>query len=118
MTSDSTSRAADATVATSNFTGSLGVRGNPAVLSMRGEMDLASVEPFERLADAALATGRDHLVVDLSELHFIDSSGMRALLRLQKRVGDRARLELVPGPPAVQRVFELVGLTAVLPFRT
>jgi anti-anti-sigma factor len=85
---------------------------------MRGEMDLASVEPFERLADAALATGRDHLVVDLSELHFIDSSGMRALLRLQKRVGDRARLELVPGPPAVQRVFELVGLTAVLPFRT
>jgi anti-sigma B factor antagonist len=57
------------------------------------------------------------VVVDLSQLHFLDSSGMRALLRLQSRIGDRARLELVPGPPAVQRVFELVGLTAVLPFR-
>jgi hypothetical protein len=43
---------------------------------------------------------------------------MRALLRPQARVGDRARLELVPGPHVVQRVFELVGLTAALPFRT
>jgi hypothetical protein len=39
------------------------------------------------------------------------------MLRVQARLPSGARLELVPGPPAVQRVFELTGLIAALPFR-
>jgi anti-anti-sigma factor len=117
MTSDSTSRQGHATPSVARFTCSLEALGGSAVLSLRGEMDLAAVERFEQVANAALATGSEHVVADLSELQFLDSTGIRALLRLQARVGDRARLELVPGPPAVQRVFELVGLAAALPFR-
>jgi anti-anti-sigma factor len=110
-------RASDTTPHTSNFTFALDVHDDTAVISLSGEMDLASIERFDQVADAALATESEHVLVDLSQLRFIDSSGMRALLRLQSRVGDRAHLELIPGPPAVQRVFELVGLTAALPFR-
>ena len=100
-----------------NFACALEAQGATAVLSLRGEMDLATIDHFDQMVNESLATGPGRVVVDLSGLEFIDSSGMRALLRLQARLGDRARLEIVPGPPAVQRVFELVGLTAALPFR-
>jgi anti-anti-sigma factor len=57
------------------------------------------------------------VVLDLSRLSFIDSTGVHAVTELHKRAEQqRARVVIVPGPRAVQRIFELVGLTEVLPF--
>jgi anti-anti-sigma factor len=96
---------------------SLHTHAEALVLMLRGELDLASVATFEQAAADALATRCELLVIDLRELGFMDSSGLRAFLRLQAKVGDSVRLEFLPGPHRVQRVFELAGLTAVLPFR-
>jgi anti-sigma B factor antagonist len=86
-------------------------------LELHGELDLASTERFELAAAELVDSRRGRVVIDLRGLTFIDSSGIRGMLRVQARLPSAARLELVPGPPAVQRVFELTGLIAALPFR-
>lgn len=56
-------------------------------------------------------------MLDLSQLTFIDSSGIHVVLELQKRsTHQMIRLVIVPGPRAVQRPFEILGLADVLPF--
>src|SRR5205823_4913728 len=48
---------------------------------------------------------------------FIDSTGVRGVIELHKRCEQQnVHLLIVPGPPAVQRVFALLGLTELLPF--
>ena len=87
-----------------------------ARIVLAGELDLANAhEVHERLPEATAAAG--HVVVDLSGLTFIDSTGIRLLLQLQKAAArDGWQLRLVPGPSQVQKVLRLVGLEDRLPF--
>ena len=80
------------------------------LLSLSGELDLSTAADLER-AVAMNVDGRPQMVVlDLRELGFLDSSGLRIVLRLQQRVsGNGGRLVLVRGPRRVHRVFELPG---------
>jgi anti-anti-sigma factor len=56
-------------------------------------------------------------VVDLSELAFIDSTGLHTIVDAYKRCRDgRPTLVIRPGPPNVQRVFELTNAVDYLPF--
>ena len=98
------------------FTFSAERHDDTVVIVLQGELDLATAPEVERIADDALATRCSQLVLDLRKLTFLDSSGMRAFLRIQAKL-DGVALELIPGPQGVQRVFELAGLTAALPFR-
>jgi stage II sporulation protein AA (anti-sigma F factor antagonist) len=57
------------------------------------------------------------IVIDLSELTFMDSTGVRLLVTAHARSrADSDRLTLVRGRAAVQRVLELTGVDALLPF--
>ena len=59
------------------------------------------------------------VVLDLSQLSFIDTSGMHDIMKLNERsMGGGLRLVIIPGLRAVQRPFELLGLTDKLPFLT
>jgi anti-anti-sigma factor len=74
-----------------------------------GELDLAtSAILTERLAPLA-AEGGD-LRLDLSELAFIDSSGIRSLLILSESLGSRGLLVLQSPAEPVMRTLELVGI--------
>jgi anti-anti-sigma factor len=79
---------------------------------VEGELDLASVPLLAeqaRMRDGARST---HLEIDLSRTDFMDSMGLRTLLALRnesQRYG--LELRLVPGPRAVQRVFDLTRTT-------
>jgi anti-sigma B factor antagonist len=86
------------------------------VVVPRGEIDLATVDLVRD------AVERDHqpgeaVVLDLREVAFMDTSGLRYVLELTDR-GNREgfALRLVRGPRAVQRVFEVSGLAPRLPF--
>jgi anti-sigma B factor antagonist len=83
-------------------------RANALVLSVRGELDLASAPDLSRELHIAEGTRPERVIVDLSELEFIDSSGLHELLRAHKRACENShRLSLRRGPRAVQRLFEL-----------
>lgn len=87
-----------------------------ARLAPVGELDLAVADHMEAEARGLWRSGRRLLVIDLRGLSFIDSSGVRMLLGLCADARDGLRLELIPGAPAVQRVFELTGTLEALPF--
>ena len=80
------------------------------VVALSGEFDLAGVERFE-IALGRLESGPGAVLVDLSGLDFMDSSGLRALVMADQRAKQAGRrLAIVPGPPVVRRVFEITQL--------
>ena len=67
--------------------------------------------------DREISAGSTRLVVDLSGVEFIDSSGLRVLVRLQNTaLREGLHYTLISGPPQVHRTFVLCGLDQKLPF--
>jgi anti-sigma B factor antagonist len=82
-----------------------------------GELDLAAADRLDRAIGDALAARPETVVVDLAAATFIDSTGVRSLVRGHQLAGDRqVRLVVLPAAERVHRVFELCGLDDVLPF--
>ena len=78
--------------------------------ALKGEIDLSTVEDVESGLRSAIDGGSGAIVLDLREVSFLDSSGLRLMLRLHKDLGEAGRrLVLVQGPRRVARVFELTG---------
>lgn len=87
------------------------------VVALSGELDLGGVAQLRPVIDAAERSSAPAIVVDLTDLAFIDSSGLRELLRLHRHTQGAGRaLHLRPGPPLVQRIMQISGLSEVLPF--
>jgi stage II sporulation protein AA (anti-sigma F factor antagonist) len=82
-----------------------------------GALDLATVNVLEDQFAELRGAGFKRFVLDLSELTFMDSTGLRLILRWDAEArSDGFDLGLVAGPPPVQRVFELTGTLGRLPF--
>ena len=87
--------------------------------SPAGELDVASAPLLEQAIGELRATGVAHLIVDLRRVTFIDSAGLHLALDLAADAqANSLRLELLPGPPEVQRIFEVTGTLDQLPFVT
>lgn len=84
-----------------------------------GELDMATTPRLEASVRELREAGFDHVILDLGRLSFIDSTGLRLILTLDAAArADALHLELLPGPPEVQRIFEITDTTSRLPFRT
>ena len=82
-----------------------------AQLLLFGEFDLAGIQQFETALAEIEVVEPPILVVDLSGLDFMDSSGLRALVMADQRATKAGRrFAIVPGPPTVRRVFEITQL--------
>jgi anti-anti-sigma factor len=91
--------------------------GTTATLELVGELDVAQEGPVREALKQVLDSQPESLVLDLSQLSFIDSTGIGIVIGLKKTTErDGVRLVICRGPLAVQRVFELTGLTSSLPF--
>ena len=80
-----------------------------------GELDLATASLLEEQLHELRSAGFRHVVLDLRELTFIDSSGIRVIVaehRWAESTGHE--FSLVSGPPAVQRALEVCGLLGLL----
>jgi anti-anti-sigma factor len=87
------------------------------IARVTGELDVAGAPHMrERIADSVPTTARG-LVVDFSELEFIDSSGVAMLFALARRLsGRRQRLAVVvPAGGPVARVLEIVEFERAAP---
>lgn len=97
----------------------LSEQGSSTMIRLDGEWDLAAQEAARRVVCPVLARQPARVVLDLSGLTFIDSSGVHVLIEFVKRaVRLKIELAIIPGPPAVQRIFDVCELTARLPFTT
>ncbi len=87
------------------------------VVAVYGELDLSTVAEVARELLRAEASSATEIVVDLSALHFMDSTGIRLLCEAHARSrADGDRLRLLRGPGEVQRALEICGLDRQLPF--
>jgi anti-sigma B factor antagonist len=82
------------------------------LVRLTGEFDLAGVDGFERKLQGEPGSQEDTLVLDLSGLTFIDSSGLRAVVMVDHRVrAEGKRCLIVRGTERVERVLELTGVS-------
>lgn len=89
-----------------------GANGEPT-FAVSGDLDLASAESFIDSATASVGEGTA-LRLDLSEVTFMDSTGLGALITLRNLMADRGgSLVLVSASSAVSRVLELTGMSDV-----
>jgi anti-sigma B factor antagonist len=100
--------------------GTLGLRstreGETHIVELLGELDIAGAPQLEAELLAVEATDAEAIVVDLSSLEFIDSTGIRMLLMAADRCSDARRMTILRGPKQVHRVFEITDLVSRLPF--
>ena len=86
-------------------------------VALFGELDISCGDALDAEMREVEQTDVKRIVVDLSGLKFMDSTGIRLLLRLYGRARqDSDRLMLLRGVPAVQQVLELTGTDKMLPF--
>jgi anti-anti-sigma factor len=92
-------------------------RGEVVIARVRGELDIAGAPATGERIHAAVPTSARTLVVDLSDLDFIDSSGVAMLFSLTRRLGSRRQeLRVVAGTgQPVSRVLEIVEFDRAAP---
>lgn len=80
-------------------------------VELSGEIDLSTIAEVEQRLAPVLEGGLALVVIDLRAVGFLDSSGLRLLLRLDEHQrANGHRCVLIQGPRRVARVFELTGV--------
>jgi anti-anti-sigma factor len=81
-----------------------------AIVCLSGELDFGAAPELAATVEELLAAGFAHIVIDLRDLHFLDSAGVHTLVAARDGADDRGvTLSLVKGPGNVHRVLELTG---------
>jgi len=81
-------------------------------IKVEGELDSGTSEPLVEAFESTFADpGLGELVLDLSEVSFIDSAGMRTIIMLQRAAGEReVRLVMMPPPERVTELLRIAGV--------
>jgi anti-anti-sigma factor len=87
--------------------------GGDVVLRVEGELDLATSATLEDAVVASEASG--HVILDLSECTFIDSSAVRLFVEAARSAQDAGgKLSLVARDPGILRVLEIAAVDTML----
>jgi anti-sigma B factor antagonist len=90
--------------------------GRRIVLAAAGGLDLGSAPALPAAIEAALDSGARDLWIDLSDVTFIDSTGIHALLDARRRVGTNGcRLAVICPAGTARRTLTLCGADSALP---
>jgi anti-sigma B factor antagonist len=76
-------------------------------------IDAAMAIQFKDEMRTETVSGPDHVILNLSQVEFIDSSGLGAIVAAMKQLGNSRRLELAGLTPAVDKVFRLTRMDTV-----
>jgi anti-anti-sigma factor len=97
------------------FSCEVGRNGSSAWVRPAGDLDLDTVHRVESALAELRGDGCQSLVLDLRELTFMDSTGLRLVIRWHTAAQDEGfAFAIVPGREVVQRVFRLTGMDAHL----
>jgi len=90
------------------------------IVRLKGDIDMAVTESLRADIDGALLkNGCRHLLLDMSEVEFMDSSGLGLILGRYKRVASSGRRLFIVRPRArVKQLMEMAGVTDLIPIYT
>lgn len=86
------------------------------VVAVHGELDIATSPLLDEALTRARRTDAARILIDLSGVSFIDSTGLHVLINHARAEGIRGRIRLTKWSSQVQRVVELSGTMDHLPF--
>ena len=90
--------------------------GEAAVIAAAGEVDVFTAPDLDTEITAQLADGRSRLVVDLSGVSFLDSTGLGVLVKGLKGAREAGgSLHLVVTSDRIRKIFDITGLDAAMP---
>lgn len=76
-------------------------------------IDAAMAIQFKEDMRAETENGPDRVILDLSEVQFIDSSGLGAIVAAMKQLGSSRKLDLAGLTPMVEKVFRLTRMDTI-----
>jgi anti-sigma B factor antagonist len=89
--------------------------GSLPLLRVRGELDIYTAPRLKEAIAAALSPENRSLIIDLSGVGFLDSTGSQVLMIAKAHTDERGgELYIVGAQPQVRRLFHLVGLEEIL----
>jgi anti-sigma B factor antagonist len=90
------------------------VTDNARIVTVNAErIDAAMAIQFKENMRLETEAGPDHVILDLSLVAFIDSSGLGAIVASMKQLGDHRQLDLAGLSPMVDKVFRLTRMDTV-----
>jgi anti-sigma B factor antagonist len=88
--------------------------GDTLLFKLRGSLDLATAPTVRAALSDATEKGRSHLIVDLTHLEFLDSTGLGVLIGAHRRAAERGgSFRLVIGDGQIARLLNITGLIGV-----
>mgnify|MGYP003576540656 CR=1 FL=1 len=89
--------------------------GDIVTLSLSGKLDTTTAKAFEQKILAHIESGDRRFIIDLAQLDYISSSGLRVLVSAAKRLGNDGKIVLCSLKDPVREVFNIVGFLSVFP---
>jgi anti-sigma B factor antagonist len=85
-----------------------------SVIDLEGEVDVYTAPQLKQQIISMLDSGIDHIVVNLSQVDYLDSTALGVLIGGLKRLRERSgTLHLICPPPRIRRIFEITGLDRI-----
>jgi anti-anti-sigma factor len=90
-------------------------KADAVVLALSGRLDATSAKTFEDRILGVINSGTQRLVVDLSQLEYVSSSGLRVFLLAAKRLQPtNGKMSLCGLQDHIRQVFDLAGFSSIL----
>ncbi|MEU0684090.1 MULTISPECIES: STAS domain-containing protein [Streptomyces] len=91
-------------------------REDVALVTVEGYLDVDTATEFQHHLANQLHHGRRHFLLDLSEVPFMDSSGMNIILRVYQEARELpGSVHIISPTPAVRRILDLTGVSITVP---
>lgn len=94
------------------FSTSLSMRGAVGIIRLAGELDAASAPQFRTDIESAVSQGATKLALEMAELNFMASAGLRALVFAKQKMGAQSDLYVIGAQEPVKETLELTGFAS------
>lgn len=89
------------------------VNNNIEILAIKGELDLSNANIVKTILDKEIAAGKIHIVIDMKELEYLDSSGIGVFINTMNKIRTlNGKFILLGMKDSVMRIFNLTKLTS------
>lgn len=86
------------------------LEGHTSLIALEGDLDLGAAPELKWALTGLPAAGRSRVVVDLSRVTFMDSTGLSVLVGFKRHLSPGGLLAIVCASPAILKIFEVTGL--------
>lgn len=89
--------------------------GKTSMVSIKGEIDIYSIEKFRESIEKEIQTQATQIILDCSELSYMDSTGMGVLIELRNRTKEMGQKIIMMNPrPNIKKLLALTGVDKII----